>query len=146
MSDFFSRGASLVCLALVVGCSKDPNTAKVQAFDSGSRYFAAKKYNEAIVEYRRAIQLDPKFGDARAKLGEAYLQTGEIASALRETVRAADLLPAQDDVQVRAGNLLLASGNFQDARTRADRVLSRSPQHADALILKGNALAGVKDL
>jgi len=98
MSDFFSRGATVLCLALAIGCSKDPNTAKVQAFDSGTRYFAAKKYNEAIVEYRRAIQLDPKFGEARAKLGEAYLQNGEIASALRETVRAADLLPAQDDV------------------------------------------------
>jgi tetratricopeptide (TPR) repeat protein len=136
----------VVAAILTVGCSSDPNKAKSEAFASGNKYFAAEKFNEATVEYRRAVQIDPKFGEARAKLGETYLKTGDIAGALRETVRAADLLPANDDVQIRAGNLLLASGSFQDARTRAEQVLSRSPKHVDALVLRGNAMAGLKDL
>jgi tetratricopeptide (TPR) repeat protein len=138
---------ALIVTALVtVGCSRDQNKTKSEAFASGNKYFAAEKYNEATVEYRRAIQIDPKFGDARAKLGEIYLKTGEIAGALRETVRAADLLPNNDEVQIRAGNLLLASGSFQDARTRSEQVLSRSPKNVDALVLRGNAMAGLKDL
>src|SRR3954466_7146082 len=135
----------LTC-ALLAGCSKNPEKAKAEAFQSGNKYFQAQQYKEAIVEYRRAMQLDPKFGEARAKLGEAYLKTNDIAGAYRETVRAADLLPNNDEVQIRAANLLLAAGKFEAAKTRADHVLSKSPQNVDALVVRGNALAGLKDL
>jgi len=131
---------------LSAACSTDPNRAKADALTRGNQYFAAHKVNEAILEYRRAVQLDPKFGEARAKLGDAYLESGDVANALRETVRAADLLPDRADVQIKAGNLLLASGSYEDARSRADHVLAKTPQHVEALVLRGNALASLKDL
>src|SRR5689334_11363876 len=129
--------ASLLLVVLSWGCSKNPERVKAEAFANGEKYFEAQQYKEASVEYRRAIQADPNFGNARAKLGETYIRIGELSAALRETVRAADLLPTRADVQIRAGNLLLAAGKFEDARTRADRVLSSSPQNVEALVLRG---------
>ena len=55
------------------GCSKDPEVAKREYLSSGDAYVEQKKYAEAIVEYRNAIQQDPKFGQARYKLAEAYM-------------------------------------------------------------------------
>src|SRR4051812_16752094 len=142
------RAIAFLVLSCTVlsGCGKDAAKVKAQAFGRGNQYFAKEQYKEAIVEYRRAIQADPNFGDARAKLGEAYLKTNEVAAAYQQTVRAADLLPNNNEVQVRAGNLLLAAAKFEDARSRADKVLTKSPQDADALVLRANALAGMKDL
>jgi len=138
--------AALAVSAIASACSKNPEREKTEAVARGDQYVTAQQYNEAIVEYRRAVQIDPRFGEAREKLGQTYLKTGEIPGALRETVRAADLLPNRADLQLRAGNLLLAVGSFEDARTRADRVLAGSPQNVEALVLRGNALAGLKDL
>ena len=42
---------------------------------------------------------DPRFGEARTKLADSYLRTGDIDNAYRQAVRAADLLP--DDIKAQ---------------------------------------------
>jgi putative PEP-CTERM system TPR-repeat lipoprotein len=138
---------SLLALIAITaaGCSRSPEVTKQHYFASGNRYFERKKFREAIVEYRNAIKIDPRFGEARLKLAASYLQTGDIGNSLREQVRAADLLPANNDAQIEAGNLLLLTGRFEDAKARASRVLESDASSVDAQILLGNALAGLKD-
>ncbi len=136
---------ALVALA-AAACSKDPEVAKQQYFASGNRYFEQKKYREAIVEYRNAVNIDPRYGDARLKLATSYLRVGDVGNGLREQVRAADLLPTNNQAQIEAGNLLLLAGRFEDAKARASRVLQADPSSVHAQILLGNALAGLKDL
>lgn len=136
---------ALAALTLVAaGCSKDPNVAKQEHFESGERYAAEGKYGEAIIEYRNAVQLDPQFGRARYRLADAYSQTGDLQAAFGEYVRAADLLD-EPEVQLRAGNFLLLAGRHEDAKARAERVLAGEPQNAAAHVLRANSLAGLKD-
>ena len=85
-----------------VACSKDPEAVKRDHFARGNQYLEQQKYNEAIVELKNAVQADPKFGEARARLGAAYLKVGNNGDALRELVRAADLLPQSADAQLQA--------------------------------------------
>lgn len=127
------------------GCSTDPNVAKQEHFARGEQYFADGKYAEAIIEYRNAVQLDAKFGQARYKLAQAYSRTGDVRGALAEMVRASDLLP-DTDVQLQAGNFLLLARRYDEAKARAEGVLSREPDNTQALVLKANALAGLRDL
>ena len=129
-----------------VGCSKDPQVAKKEYFDKGNTYFEQKKYPEAIIEYRNAIQQDPQYGEARLKLAEAYTYTRDARNALFEYTRAAALLPKDNEAQLKAGALLLLAQKFEDAKARADQVLANDPKHIDAQILKANALAGLKDM
>lgn len=124
------------------GCSK-PNAD--ESVRKGTAYFDQERYPEAIIELRRAVQIDPRHGKARAKLAEAYARTHDAANALREYVRAADLLPGDLDVQRRAGAYLLLARQFEDAKARADRALEIAPADVEAQILRGNALAGLKD-
>jgi tetratricopeptide (TPR) repeat protein len=57
---------------------------------------ARGQLDEAIAEYRRAIQLDPKWGLGHEHLAETLLRGGRFAEA-RKTVRCAlDMLPAKD--------------------------------------------------
>jgi putative PEP-CTERM system TPR-repeat lipoprotein len=136
--------AMLVAVA-VSSCSVDPQTAKLAYVKSGDAYVAEKKYSEAIIQYRNAIQKDARFGEAQVKLAEAYFAAGDNPNGFREYLRAADLLPDQLDVQLKAGSLLLLAGEFEDAKTRALKILEKNPRSADVQILLGNALAGLKD-
>ena len=92
-----------------------------------------------------ALQTDPKLGDVRLKLGDAYLRANEPGNGLREYVRAADLLPNSLDAQVKAGQMLLVARAFEDARARADKAIALDAKSVDAQVLRGNALAGLKD-
>ena len=58
----------LLCSVLATSCAKDREVAKRAYLKSGDTYFAQKKYNEAIVQYRNAVQQDPRFGEVRYKL------------------------------------------------------------------------------
>ena len=98
----------VVALAvLTVSCSKDPEYAKQEYLKSGDRYVAEKKYREAVVQYRNAIQQDPQFGQARLKLAQTYEQLNDPQNAFREYIRAADLLPKDVNAQVKAAGYLL---------------------------------------
>ena len=139
-------GLLAVATVVAVSCSKNPTASKREYCDSGNRYFEQKKYAEAIVTYRKAIQLDPQFGEARYRLADAYDRVGDANNAFREYVRAADLLPNNQEAQLKAGVFLLATEKFEDARTRAQKVVDRDPRNVDAQLMVAMATAGLKDL
>ena len=143
------RAILLVCtavLATLVGACSDSEAAKQRFFESGNRYFAQKQYREAVVEYRNAIRQDPRFGEARYRLAEAYAQLGNAEAAYSEQIRAADLLPDNTEVQLKAAAYLLLTSQFEEAKARAVKVLERDPRNVQALVILGNASAGMSDV
>src|SRR4030095_4505338 len=141
------RTASLFILTLVValaGCGKDPEVAKREFMKSGQQYFANGKYKEAVIEFRNAVQQDPRFGEARFALAGALLKTSDVQGAYREYARAADLLPNDIEAQMWAGEMNLVAGRFDDARTLGEKALSLNPKSVRAQLIKANAMAGLK--
>src|SRR5690349_21714204 len=134
-------GIAALLFVFASGCSRDPHTAMLKFAKSGDAYAAAGKTSEAIIEYRNALEKDPRAGDVRVKLAEAYLQTGQGAKAVQEYARAADLLP-DPQVQVKSGNLLLLARRFDDAKARAEKALALDSKNVEAQILLANSLAG----
>src|SRR5437867_3215462 len=134
----------LLVLTSAAACSRKQSKEKYLA--SGDKFFAAKQYKEAIIQYRNAIGVEPLYGDARWKLAQAYEQTSDLPNAFKEFIRAAELLPDNVEAQIKAGQLLLLGRRFEDAKTRADKALEKDPKNVAAQILKGNATAGLKDL
>ena len=113
---------------------------------SGDAFRQQKKVKEAIVQYRNAVKQDPRFGEARFKLAEAYAEDGDWRRAGREYIRAADLMPKDVQAQLKAGRFLLFARQFQDATTRAHNALALDRRNVEAQVLLGNALAGLKDV
>ncbi|HKY20067.1 MAG TPA: tetratricopeptide repeat protein [Vicinamibacterales bacterium] len=138
--------ASLVACLAGMACGQDSEAAKREYVRSGDRYVAEKKYPEAVIEYRNAVQQDPKFGEARFKLAEAYAKLGDPKNAYGEYIRAADLMPNDVKAQVEAARILLLARQFEDAQARADKALAIDPKNISAQIAKGNALAGLENL
>src|SRR5579862_9435230 len=137
--------ACLTALTLLttVSCGTPPETAKREAFDSGQRYFQQKKYPEAVIEFRKAIQADPNFGEARYRLAEVFTATGEAQKAYEEYVRAADLMPDNVDAQLQTAFLLMINKHFEDARTRAHKVVEKDATNVRGQILLSQSSAGL---
>jgi tetratricopeptide (TPR) repeat protein len=138
--------AVLLIAVLDVACTRDRDVAKREYVASGDRFLSQNRVKEAIVQYRNALRQDPRFGEARSKLAEAYVQDGDWRRAGPEYIRAADLLPKDIQAQLKAGRFLLFARQFEDATTRAHHALALDRRNVEAQILLGNALAGMKDL
>jgi tetratricopeptide (TPR) repeat protein len=132
------------CLA-VAGCGQNPDVAKRDFVKNGDAYVAQGKLNEAAIEYRNAVQLDARYGEARFKLAQTALKIGDGNTAYRESIRAADLMPDDFEAQLQAGQVYLFAEQFDDARARAIKALALKPDSPAAHILRGNALAGLRD-
>jgi tetratricopeptide (TPR) repeat protein len=146
LSPLYVRGcATLVLCVVATGCSRDPHAAMLKYAKSGDEYAAAGRPAEAIIQYRNALEKEPKASDVRLKLADAYLKQGEVAKGVQEYIRAADAV-SDPAVQLKAGGLLLMAGHFDDAKVRAEKVLTADPKNVGAQVLLANALAGLKDL
>ena len=145
MTRFYTALALALLCALPAACRRGNSSSKEQYVARGNAYAAERKYREAIVEYLNAIRIDPKFGPAHARLGDAYFRHDEPRLALREYVSAADLMATDVDAQLNAAQALLLAGSYQDAQGRADKALAIDSRNATAQLIRANTLAGLKD-
>jgi putative PEP-CTERM system TPR-repeat lipoprotein len=137
--------ALLAVLMPIAACSKDPEAAKRDYLERGNHFVEQKKLPEAVIEYRNAINVDARFGEARFKLAETYERLGDAQNAFNEFVRAADLLPDREDVQLKVGQYLLVAREFGRAKGIAENLLQKNIKSVPAQVLLANALAGLKD-
>src|SRR5262245_21868788 len=128
-----TRELLLVVLAGTMAVSCRGRT-KEAYFARGNQYFASKKYNEAIVEYRNAIKKDPQYAAARAQLAEAYMRINDPKDATFEYVAAADLQPQDADAQLKAASILLLGKQYEAARARTLNVLRNEPRNVPAQV------------
>src|SRR6187399_2446288 len=99
------KSTGLILVFALVSCSSKPNVDELIA--KGDKAIEQNQVAEAILQYRLGEQADPKRGDVRMKLAEAYLKQRDLRSAVSVGIRGADLLANDVQAQVKAGNLLL---------------------------------------
>src|SRR5438128_1003215 len=74
----------LVLVAALASLTACRRSRAVDHRASGDRFFAEKKYREALIEYQVALQADPRAADVRFKVAETYAAVGNHAAAWRE--------------------------------------------------------------
>jgi tetratricopeptide (TPR) repeat protein len=136
----------LVGMAFFAGCSSDPNQRKLRYVDSGVKYFSNRKYQEAIIQFRNAIQIDPKFAAAHYQLALAYLAVGNSAAAYREFNETAGLDPANLDAKLNLAKFLINSRQYQEAQTIAQTVIKADPGNPKAHAILGEKYMLMRDL
>lgn len=137
----FAAGLALVAAA---ACT-DPAVKKANHLKKGDALLAQNKPTEAVLEYKNALKIDRRFGEARYHLAGAYEKSGN-PQAAEEYLRAAELLPDRADVQLKAASLLLKATQFEQARKHADLAIKADPKSMEARIVHAYALAGIKDI
>jgi tetratricopeptide (TPR) repeat protein len=126
----------LCCLvtSLWTGCSRDPNVKKQKYLESGLSYFQQQKYREAEIQFKNAVQVDPRFAQAHYQLGETYLRLQDGYRASEELSRAVELDPNIFPAQADLAKLLISSRDsaaLKLAKTHLDLLREKQPNSPD---------------
>src|SRR5215510_12131057 len=132
-------GLLIVALLVVAGCSRSPEAQKARYLERGDKFAAREQYQEAILEYRNVLRLDPANARAIRQLGLAHYSLGEVLSAFRYLLKARQLNADDYEVRLKLGWIYLRGGKREEAREDAGAVLSKEPNNLDALALLADA-------
>ena len=104
------------------------------------------QFDEAILEYREAIRINPDFGPIHSGLGAALLQAGRSNEAIEEYKTALRLNPQLTAAHNNLGVLLCRThGRFAEGLEHLERAVSIDPDDAQAQSNLGQALLNTPD-
>jgi tetratricopeptide (TPR) repeat protein len=132
-----------VCLVLL---AMSACTTKRGYVEKGNILAQRGKYEDAEINYRKAIQKDPNYGDAYYRLGLAEMKKGNGQGAYNAMFRASQLLPNDIDVKEKFAGLCLdyylrdpkrPQRLYQQIQQSSSELLSQNPNSFEGLRLKG---------
>jgi len=94
----------LPSVLLLSGCRNANNY-----LERGNAAFARGQFEEASLNYRKAIQKDPSFGEAYYRAALAELKQNKVAEALQDFEQAVRLMPDNQAARTDLTNLLLGA-------------------------------------
>jgi len=131
----------LALVILLVGCGSffSKSFRGVYHHKKGLTALEGGKYSAAVIEFKNAIQLNPKNTDTLYPLGMAYLQLGGIGN-LQNSYRTFSVLeskkPERVDVKLKLGELLLVVNETNEALKKTDFVIQKEPKNVDGHMLR----------
>lgn len=134
--------AFLVLALWTTGCARTSQ----YYVSKGNKQFAKGKYADAAIDYRSAIQKDPKNGEAYYRLGLVSMEQKKGDEAAAALSQAIELQPDNADAAAKAAEIYLNTYLLDSTRPKAiyskltalsDQLLARTPRSFPGLRLKG---------
>jgi tetratricopeptide (TPR) repeat protein len=126
----------LVITSLVLAGCSTPQQKKAKFIAAGKQLLVKKDYQRAILQFKNALQLDPKDAEAHYQLAEGYLALGGMQQAAGELYKATELDPKHAKAQLTLAELMAGTTNkdlIADAYKRASAVAGAAPNDPNAL-------------
>lgn len=119
---------------------------KERSVSRGEDYLKKRRFQEAALEFRSAIQLDKDYAPAHWGLARAYEGSGQVAETKEELRRVAELDPIHLESRVKLGTYLLAAQppETDEARHLLDSIFAIDAEYIDGHVLKAMLLAADK--
>jgi tetratricopeptide (TPR) repeat protein len=120
----------------------------------GNKLFAQGKYDEAALNYHKAISKQSNAGEPYFRLGLAELKMGHSVAAFQDLSAAVRLLPDRDDVKVELADLSLSTYLSSSLRPKllydtvnrvVEQLLANNPKSYDGLRLEGFMAASARE-
>jgi tetratricopeptide (TPR) repeat protein len=139
----------VVCVCILVAslaASSGCGVSKQGYLAKGNALFAAGKYDDASLNYRKAIQKDLSFGEAYYRLGLTAIKLDQEPLALEAFLHAVQLQPGNVDAKERFGDLCLSfyladrshpQALYTQIKKISDELISKNGNSYEGLMLKG---------
>ena len=133
----FAIVISLAALILLAGCARTPQEKYARFLQRGKKLLQESKPARAVVEFRSAMQQQPKAPESYYWVAQAFLAQDRVADAVVALRRATELKPGYAQAQLKLAELMVRSRDEQllkDAETRIQKILTDNPGDNDALV------------
>lgn len=98
-------------------------------------YETYRRYDEAIIEYKKAITLDPDSANLKYKLAKLHYKRSDFQTAKEELQQLKQLNPSFYSASLLLGEIYCAEGKLLDAHREWNRVLAQDPNNTEARML-----------
>jgi tetratricopeptide (TPR) repeat protein len=115
---------------------QSPKDASLYALRGGA-YYELEAFDQAAVDYQKAIQLDSTNLEYFHLLADAYSKNGEEELSLKALEGAARLVPKHVPTLLKLTDTYLLLGQHDAAMSTAERAVKLAPKNADAWYLIG---------
>jgi len=117
-----------------------PATEFYRISDRALAFYRQGRFDEAISEWKKALDLDPKDAAAVSNLGAALHGAGRLEEAAKEFARALEIDPDNVRAHSNIGIALASSGKYEEAARHFERALDLRPGDAQAHSAYGGML------
>ncbi len=134
---------SLLLTTAMTGCQSDDE--KIAAFyEQGQTYAKAEQYQEAVIEFKNVLKINPNHANAHYELAKAYLSLGRARDAYWEMSETARLDPANTEAVLSYGAMSLIAKEAELALSMAEQAIEAEPENHQGYLLQGKALQALK--
>jgi len=102
-------------------------TPEVAHFNIGRVFWERKACSEAVLHFRRALEINPKWWRAWYLMADCQFQLGQLAQARESYGKVFELEPSDPDSHFGLGFLCFSSGDLACARLHFTKVLELAP-------------------
>ena len=144
---FFLRlSTAVLVLTSLQGCGWNPFGAKESYVRRGREFAAKGKFDDAELQFRKALQKDSQYGEAYLRYGQALKLENKIPEALYCLSRSVDLMPHSEEAKTELGRTAITSllgnprrpqGLYQVVSRTSTELLAMNPKSSEAFRLKG---------
>ena len=127
--------AVVVMVLLLVGCGKTYQ----KEYDLGVRYLSEGNYEEAVIAFTAAIEIEPNHAEAYVGLADTYISMSDLVQArdalaggLGAVDNETELHGKLSDVEYDMGQEELKQGNCAEAVGHFEESISYDPEHEEA--------------
>ena len=126
-------GIAVVLIALIagIGIYDTPSNRLSRQLDLGNRYLEERNYEQAIVEFDKAIAIDPMCVDAYLGKAEAFIGLGDLQSAL-DTLQTGYELTHDERLKSRSDEIETEIAQQRREEEEAQRAAEGADSLADA--------------
>jgi tetratricopeptide (TPR) repeat protein len=134
--------AVVLSFLALCSCAQSPQA----LVKKGKDLLKGEKYDEASINFRKAIQKDPNFGEAYHGLAQTEFRLNHIPDGYRLLSRAVELMPQRADVQVELADFLLmvyladqrkSEATYDRLQKLSDQLMANNPKSTDSLRIRG---------
>ena len=127
----------LLVILLLCGCGESPKTWQ-EEYDLGVRYLSEGNYEEAILAFEAAIEIDPKRAEAYLGLADVYVAQGDLDAAREVLDRAVEAVGEDEAVLAKIEELGGSPGGASPGGTSAGGVAAEGNE---AVLARLNGMA-----
>jgi tetratricopeptide (TPR) repeat protein len=148
----FDVGKKLTVLATLLlmflsslACNRNPQKQAEAELAKARESVRTGKLSEAMVELRRAIQLNPNLAAAHLEFAKLHLERNDFQNERFEIVNVLKLEPKNYEARYLLAELELKAGTFADARADVEQLRAENPNDTRVMLISAASSAGMSD-
>ena len=110
---------------------KNPNSWMAHT-NLGTGLLELGRVDEAIMHYKKALEIDPNYAAGHNNLGNALLRIGKMDESLAHLQRALEIDPSYPEAHNNLGNTLLQMGRMDEAVAHYSKAVEIDPEYVEA--------------